>query len=85
MEKARVNFKKYEVVESGAKFYKGNDCAEGFYHVCDEYAPGGSRSLEFMPEIYKHDIKISFCQNVNGRVAMHPIKFCPICGKKLEY
>lgn len=57
MDKSRINFKNYEIVNSGAKFYKGKDCEEGFYHVCDEYAPGGTRLLEFMPEIYRHDIR----------------------------
>lgn len=54
MEKSRINFKNYEIVDSGAKFYKSKDSEEGFYHVCDEYAPGGTRLLEFMPEIYRH-------------------------------
>lgn len=85
MNKSRIDFKNYEIVDSGAKFYKGKDCEEGFYHVCDEYAPGGTRLLEFMPEIYRHDISVSFCQTINGHSAMHPIKFCPICGKQLEY
>ena len=85
MDKSRIDFKNYETVNSGAKFYKGKDCKEGFYHVCDEYVPGGTRSLEFMPEIYRHDISVSFCQTINGHSAMHPIKFCPICGKQLEY
>lgn len=49
MNKSRIDFKNYEIVNSGAKFYKGKDCEEGFYHVCDEYAPGGTRLLEFMP------------------------------------
>lgn len=39
MEKSRINFKNYEIVDSGAKFYKSKDSEEGFYHVCDEYAP----------------------------------------------
>lgn len=85
MNKLRIDFKNYEIVDSGAKFYKSKDSEEGFYHVCDEYAPGGTRLLEFMPEIYKHDISISFCQTINGHSTMHPIKFCPICGKQLEY
>lgn len=85
MEKSRINFKNYEIVDSGAKFYKSKDSEKGFYHVCDEYAPGGTRLLEFMPEIYRHDISVSFCQTINGHSAMQSIKFCPICGKQLAY
>lgn len=37
MDKSRIDFKNYEIVDSGAKFYKSKDGEEGFYHVCDEY------------------------------------------------
>lgn len=83
MDRKRIEIDNFFITSSGAKFYKGTDTSEGFYHICDNIR------LEAMPEIYKHDVHNYICFDATyidnpQKHVMQYIKFCPLCGKSLD-
>lgn len=73
MDKKKIYIDQVKRNESGAAFYKGKDSQEGFYHICDDI------QVQYMPEIFNHDIKSVLYINNESLT----IRYCPLCGKRL--